>query len=314
MKRFNILILLMLSLTAISAQENSDHLLSSKKNGLNGHIFPSFSNFNSPFINTALRIDVGVGSSSEMTIPSMDIGGVQTPVIYGYILFAGSEVGYEQRFTPWLSLYIDAEAIGRSGTDAFSLLYDGINTISGGDIGWRVRVLQSKKFMLSGSVFVNNLSGNFINIREFVNDIINDEPYPAIAKDISVLQVGMSAMYAYAFNETWGLQGETEVAYGESFERDIEQVTIITSLFGDVDFYPKYNFPLGIGLGYMLSSAPELSMGPTSYYNIGFLKFSYTGSSDFDLGIEYMTYKLNIGNRIDDPFISRVSLALKFYF
>lgn len=313
MKRILLLILIAGIVTAMHAQDSSA-VNSSKKNLLNSHVFPSFSNFNSPFITTALNINVGGGSTSLITIPPIDIGDVQTPEVNGYIMFTGGDVGYEQRFTPWLSLYFNVKMLGRFGTDAFSLLYDGINTISGGDIGWRIRVLQSKKFILSTSFFVNNLSGNFINIKKFVNDIIENEPNPAIINNTPLLQVGLSATYAYAFNETWGLQGETKIAYGETFEWDIEHITFTGSLFGDIDFYPKHHFPLGIGLGYMLSSAPELTMGSEGFYNLALFKLSYTGSTDYDLGIEYMTYKLNIGNRIDNPFISIVSLALKFYF
>ena len=299
--------------TAVHAQKSSD-VTSNKKNVLNSHVFPSFSNFNSPFITTALNINVGGGSTSVITIPPIDIGGAQTPEINGYIMLAGGDVEYEQRFTPWLSLYFNAKVLGRYGTDAFSLLYDGINLISGGDIGWRFRVLQSKKFILSTSFFVNNLSGNFINIKKFVNDIIENEPNPAIIKNTPLLQAGLSATYAYALNETWGLQGETKISYGETFVRGTEHIIFSGSLFGDIDFYPKHHFPLGIGLGYMLSSAPELTMGSDGFYNLALFKLSYTGSPDYDLGIEYMTYKLKLGNRIDNPFISTVSLALKFYF
>jgi hypothetical protein len=229
-------------------------------------------------------------------------------------LFTDAVVGYEQRFTPWLSLYFNTKMLGRFGTNAFTLLYDGINTIYGGDIGWHIRLMQTERFILSSSIFVENLEGSFINVKQFVDDVVNDVPYAAIIKDTPALRSGLSLESAYAFNATWGLQGEVTVNYGESFVRDKSKVTVFGGLFGDVDLYPKHHFPMGFGLGYMLGSRPELSMGSNGVLSMFVAKFSYTGSSDFDLGLEYITYKVKLNDRLDNTLISRMTLILRFYF
>jgi len=285
-----------------------------KKNRLNGHVFLDYSRFNNPFISTSLRINVGAGSTSTITIPPMEINGLTTPAINGTIMFTEGEMTYQQRFTPWLSLNIRTMMIGRFGTDAFSLLYDGVNTISGGSIGWRIRMIQSKKLILSSGIFVENLSGNFINLKQFVNDIIDGDPNASIIKNTPSLSGGINIEGAYAFNKTWGIQAETQFAYGETFVRDSEKVTSRTSIFGEADFYPKHKLPLGVGLGYMLSSTPETSMEGGDYLSMGLLKLAYTGSPDFDLGLEYLTYKMKLSDKIKNPFVTQVLLSFTFYF
>jgi hypothetical protein len=285
-----------------------------KKRVLNNHVFPVFANQKGAFINTTLNVNISVGSTSVITIPPVEIGDHTTPPINGVILFTDALVGYEQRFTPWLSLYFNSKMLGRFGTNVFTLLYDGINTVYGGSIGWHIRIMQTKKFILSSSLFVENLEGSFINVSEYVNDIINDVPYAAIVKDTPALRSGLSLESAYAFNATWGLQGEVTVSYGESFVRDKSGVTAFGGVFGDVDLFPRNHFPLGFGLGYMLGSRPELSMGSNGVLSMFVTKFSYTGSSDFDLGLEYMTYKLKLNDKIDNPFIYRMTFSFRFYF
>ncbi len=285
-----------------------------KKNRLNGHVFLDYSRFNNPFISTSLKINVGAGSTSTITIPPMEINGLTTPAINGTIMFSEGEITYQQRFTPRLSLNIRIMMIGRFGTDAFSLLYDGVNTISGGSIGWRIRMVRTKRLILTTEVFVKNLSGNFINIKQFISDVIDGDPYASIIKSTPAMAGGINFEGAYAINETWGLQATTEWAYGESFIRGKESFTSKTSFLGEADFYPKHKLPLGIGLGYMLSSAPEISMEGGDYLNMGLLKLAYTGSTDFDLGVEYLTYKMKLSNRIKNPLVTQLMLSLKFYF
>lgn len=285
-----------------------------KKSKLNGHVFLDYSQSNNAFINTNLMINVGVGSTSTITIPATEINGITTPEINGTIMFAETGINYQQRFTPWLSLNVNAIMVGRFGINAFSLLFDGVNTISGGSIGWRIRMVHAKKFTLTTGVFVKNLSGNFINIQQFVNDVIDGDPNASIVKNTPAMAAGINFEGAYAFNETWGLQAATQWTYGETFARGRESFTSKTSVLGEADFFPKYNLPLGIGAGYMFTSAPELSMEGNNYLSLGIVKFAYTASADFDLGVELLTYKMKLSEKIKNPLVTQLMLSFKFYF
>ena len=285
-----------------------------KKNRLNGHAFLDYARFDSPFIATNLKISVGTGRTSVITIPSMEINGFTTPAINGSIMFAEASLSYQQRFTPWLSLNFHTVTIGRFGTDAFSLLFDGVNTIYGGSIGWQIRMFQSTKLILSSTIFVENYSGSFINVRQFVNDIIDSVPDASIIKNIPALTGGINVKGAYAFNETFAMQAEMQLDYGETYVREKERFTFKTSVLGEADFYPKHHLPLGIGLGYSLFSTQETSMENGDYISLGIFKMAYTGSPDYDLGLEYMTYKLKLNKQIKNPFVSLFVFSFRFYF
>ncbi len=308
-----LIIWLFLGLAATAHSQAEPDFLT-KRNKLNGHTFMDFSRFNSPFISTSLKINVGAGSTSVITIPPLEIDGITTPAIKGTIMFTEAGLTYRQRFTPWLSLFIHSAIIARYGSDAFSLLYDGVNTVSGGAIGWQIKMVQTKKLILTSSVFVNNLSGSFINIREFVNDIIDTVPNPSIIKNTPALTGGVGISGAYAFNQTWGIQAESQLIYGETFIRDVSKVKVNTTILGEADFYAKYNFPLGIGFGYIFTSIPETSIRSGNYVSIGVFKLAYTGSPDFDLGLEYMTYKMKLDGQLKNPFVSQFIFSFKFFF
>ncbi len=310
-KIFIVYLFISISLTGYSQSDTSSLF---KKNKLNGHVFLNYARYNSPFISTSLKINVGVGSTSVITIPPMEIDGIVTPAIYGTIMFAEASFYYQQKFTPWLSLNIHSISLGRFGADAFSLLFDGVNTIYGGSIGWKIRMFKSEKLIVSSNIFVENLSGNFINIRQFVNDILDSVPDASISKNIPSLTGGINIKGAYAFNQTFGIQAEIQLNYGETYTRDNKSFTNKTSVLGEADFYPRYQFPLGLGLGYMLSSTPETSMKSGDYISLGIFKLAYTGSPDYDLGLEFMTYKLKLYEEIKDPFVTQVIFSFKFYF
>ena len=73
---------------------------------------------------------------------------------------------------------------GRIGTDMATIMADGVNTLSGGDIGWLIRIYKTDKFNLSATANVQNLTGNVINVSGYFEDIINNNPNPALTKKV----------------------------------------------------------------------------------------------------------------------------------
>ena len=281
---------------------------------LYGHTFPSMGLLRSSFVTTNLQADLGFGSSNSVRIPGIIIGDHEILSFEGKLLFINMKVQYQQKFTPWLALYFSINVAGRVGTDMSTILADGVNTMSGGDIGWLIRIYKTEKLNLSGTINVKNLTGSFINVTEYFKEIINDNPYPSIIKKVPSMSIGAGIQGAYAFNPTFGLQFHLEGAYGESFEREKSRAYFIGGIIGDVDFLPKQNVPIGLALGYTMTSAPEIVMNSGGYANLVFGKLSYTGSDEFELGLQFSYYRLKLNSAEDDPFISNLMLVLKFYF
>jgi hypothetical protein len=272
------------------------------------------STFRSSFINTSLQADIGVGSTSELTIPGIKIGEYEILSFKGQILFANVNLKYQQGFTPWLSLYLNYSIAGRTGADLSTLVVDGLNTLNGGEIGWLIRLKQTDRFNFSTSIYVQNLTGNFYNISNYFSDIINNEPYPQVSYITPAMTIGTGLYGAYAFNSKYGLQFHGELLVGESFEREVNKAYFSLGAVGDVDFNPQNNVPVGFALGYLMSSEPEVVMNNSGITNVIMGKIAYTGSDEFELGLQLSVNNLDIESVEDKTFITKAIILLKFYF
>ncbi len=281
---------------------------------LNGHTFLTFSYLRSSFVTTNLQADMGFGSTSNLAIPGIIIGDHEILEFEGSILFVDLNVQYQQRFTDWLSLYMTFKMAGRLGTDMSTILADGVNTLTGGDIGWLIRIKETEKINLSGTISVYNITGNFINVADYLQEILDDAPYPSVIKKVPALSLAVGLRGAYAFNPTFGLQFQLEMAYGESLERGNTKVFFAGAIMGDIDFNPKSNVPIGLALGYTRSSAPVIVMNNSGAANIITGKIGYTGSDEFELGVQFSYYNVEIKSVESKPFINKILLSLKFYF
>ena len=281
---------------------------------LNDHSFPSLDHFQNSFISTSLQANLGIGMTSPFSISGIQIDDHELFTFEGQLLFITMNIEYQQRFNPWLSLYFTIRLAGRVGTDMSTILLNGVNTVSGGDIGWLIRLKQSKKFNLSTKVYIQKLSGNFINVAEYFEEVINDHPNPTVIKKVPAMYAGLGLVGAYAFNSTFGLQFYGQYSYGESFERGKTGGYMAAGIAGDVDFKPKHNAPLGLTLAYTLTGAPEVLMAESGSANLFSGKIGYTGSDEFELGLQYTFYKMNLESVDSKPYINTIVLLLKFYF
>jgi len=281
---------------------------------LHGHTFPSLGNFRTSFIRTSLEADLGFGLTSPIRIAGIVVDDYELFAFEGQVMFINMKVQYQQKFNKWLALYISFKMAGRIGTDMSTILAEGVNTLVGGDIGWLIRIKQSRKFNLSGTVYIQNLTGNFINVGEYFEDIIDSVPDPTVAKNVPSMSIGLGFTGAYAFNSTFGMQFHAEGAYGESLQREESKVFYSVGILGDVDFNSKYNVPVGLALGYTLTSATEILLADAGLASLISGKIGYTGSSEFELGLQYSYYKADLQSVEENPSVNTIMLILKFYF
>ncbi len=298
------------SIADLSADSSSD----SKTQILNGHRFPSTSYMRSAFVSTSVQADLGFGATSILTLPGIPVGEYEILSFTGQLVYVDLDVQYQQRFTPWLAMFFSAKMAGRVGSDMSTILADGVNTLAGGDIGWLVRIKETEKFMLSGSVRITNIRGNFINVPEYFEEIINNEPYPSVIKQVPGLAAGFGLRSAYAFNPTYGLQFNLGYQFGETLERGPSQSYFAGSILGDIDFNPKQEVPVGFALGYALSTSPVLVMNDGGAANLFLFKIDYTGSNDFELGLQFNMYSTYLKSIDDNAFVKKVMLGFRFYF
>ena len=297
----------------LMAQVSETHI-ATKVPALNGHRFLSSSAYRSSFINTKIDANLGFGMTSLMDIPGIKIDDYQIFNFQGRIIFFNMKVEYQQRFTPWLAMFASFEMNGRIGGDMSTILADGVNTLNGGEIGWLIRLKQSKKLNLSASVNVQNLSGNFINVVEYVEEVIDGNQYPSVIKKVPAMSFEGGILGAWGINSTYGLQFHADYGYGESFERTKTHGYVAAGFSLEADLMPKSNVPLGFGLGYSISSAPNIVMNNDGFSNLISANLAYTGSHDFELGLQYKLYNLHINIVNEQTYINNVLLVLRFYF
>jgi len=314
MKKKIYLIIILLITANLAFTQSSDSKSDKKVPVLNGHTFPSTGYFKSSFINTSLQANIGFGQTPKLKIPGIRFDNIEILDFEGQILFIDVNIRYQQRFTPWLALYFSMNMTGRVGTDMSTIVADGVNTLSGGSIGWLIRIKEFKKLNLSASVEVKKVTGTFINVAGYIEDLINNDPNPTIYKKIPATLIGVGFRGAYAFNQTFGLQLLAEFSYGEALHRSNDQGYFTGGVIGDVDFNSKYSFPLGLSLGYTLTTSPEIIMDEGGTSNLFTTKLNYTGSDDFELGLQFNYYNVKLKSVDGKPYIKKVLLALKFYF
>jgi len=314
MKKLTLLLSILLICFSTGRAQSTITDSDSKVPSLYGHAFPSLAHFRSSFVSTSLQANLGFGITSPIKIGGIQIDEHEILAFEGQILFLSLDVQYQQRFNSWLALYFSFAMVGRVGTDMSTILADGVNTITGGNIGWLIKIYQNKKFNLSGSAHIANLTGNFINVSEYFEEIINDVPDPSVTKKVPSMSAGIGIQGAYAFSPTFGGQFHTSYAIGESFNREGSDGYYSVGLMGDADLNPKFNTPIGFALGYTLTSAPEILMTESGATQLIIGKLGYTGSKEFELGLQYSNYRLKLQSVDKKASISTFTLVLKLYF
>jgi hypothetical protein len=314
MKKNIYVTILLILLSFITSAQDSIVKPDWKYPQLNGHRFPSVTTIKNSFISTNVRVDIGLGSTPKLVFPGLNIDEYELFAFEGKLMFVNGDVEYSQRFNSWLAIYFSYSLAARLGTSMSSILVDGVSTIYGGDIGWLIRIVKSKKVNLSGSLGLRNFTGNFINVVEYFDDLINDNPDPAVIKVVPAMSIGAGLHLAYAISPTFGLQFSSGYAYGESFLRDNTAGVFNCGIVGDADLGPAKNIPIGFALGYSISNLPEVLMNydELSHRIIG--KLSYTGAEDFELGAQFNYYSFKIPSVNEIHYITNATLSLKFYF
>ena len=286
-----------------------------KKPMLNDHPFHLSEGARSPFIKTYLAGTIGLGSTGNMIVPGLSVGDNIILEFSGELMFVNGGLDYRQKVNDWLAFFLSYELMGRVGTDVSMVLVDGLNSLSGGDIGWLFRLYHDDKFQLSGSLSLQNMSGSFFDIIGYINDVLDSVPNPQATKNIPVMNGGVGFKGAWAPNETFGLLFATDFLYGESFSRGVKDFFMGLSLTGDVDFNPRYEVPVGLNFGYTYSSKPEHTMLEFHSTNILHLRIAYTGSCDYNVGLQFTFYKYELANiEKRRPWVRNTSLGFRLYF
>ncbi len=286
-----------------------------KKPILLGHPYHLSDRVSSPFIKTYLFGSIGLGTTSMMNVPGLEVGGREILAFTGQLMFLSANLQYQQKVNDWLAIFFNYKLVGRVGSDVGMILVDGFNSLSGADLGWLFRLYHNERFQLSGTMFLQNMSGSFVDIVGYINDLLDSVPNPKATKNIPVMNGGLGFNGAWTLNETVGLLFETRFLYGESFVRGVHSFFMGLGVAVDLDFNPKYGVPVGVNAGYAYSSEPENTLLEFNNTNILDVRIAYTGSCDFDVGLQFSFYRYELQNiEVRRPWVMNTALGFNMYF
>ena len=265
-------------------------------------------------MNSSLELAVGLGSTGEYKYPIFEVDDSQIYGVSGQLLFISIALEYQQKIQDWVSLYIKYLLAARAGTNVGSILAEGFSTINSFNIGWKLRLLEREKIKLSTSFGISNYNGTFLSVSNFIDDVINNQPYPSLITNTPALNGNLGFQFAYGISELFGLKLNYLNSIGESLQRGETAYYFSLGTGVDLNLYQKHNVPLGFSLVYLLSSRPEQVYRESGLSNIINIKIAYTGTTDFVLGLQTAYTLVPVSEDLGNFSVVGASFVLTYYF
>jgi len=267
-----------------------------------------------PFIKTFIRNSVGIGSAVDIEIPVAVIDGDTIVGLEGDVMFAMLDFEYQGAVRDWLAARGRFKVLGRLGTNLGALLASGITASTGFEIGWLARLFQSDRTLLSADLYLSSNDFTFVNIADFVEDVIAGQPAGLVRSTPSV-RGGGGMRFAWGISPLFGLTAAAETGYGESVERGSEDdwyFELGATL--DFDLLAVSRVPLGIVLGYEHNTFPESGDDISDDIDHGLVRVAYTGRSDFIVALDIAVERFNSKQLNQRLNFRSIGINLRYYF
>lgn len=281
---------------------------------LGDHYFVPVSAFPAPFTNSHFGLNLGLAQSRDFENVILEIDGEPIIGLKGSLLFADLNFDYQQRVKEWMAFYMSAGLTARLGTEVHSILTQGLNTVSYFRMGWLIKILKKERYMLSGHVQINNYGATFINIKDFIDDILKDSTVSSITRNVPILNGSIGLRYAYAINEIVGIKAHGEIGYGESFERGASDFIYQFGALIDANLATKTKVPMGFALFFSATTVPDLVQVRDRTASNSGLKISYTGGPHFNLGLELANIRVPVPDVEEKINSAAVLITTKYFF
>jgi hypothetical protein len=302
-----------LGATAQTGDEGPDR----KRPLLGEHRFITNEATRDPFSRTQISQTLGIGRALDVEfLPAFEVGGDTIDAISGDLLFAVLNFEYQHAVKDWLGVYVSVDMVGRLGTDVGALLSSGATVLSGFELGWLIKLVESDKVALSATANLWNNSFTGINLLDWVDGIIEDEPVDLV-RSVPSVRGGGGLRFAWAASDLVGVLATTELGLGESVARRGEdQVSFKLGGAVDFDLYARTSVPIGFAVGFDLTNSPREGSDLTDTRTGGFLRLAYTGRDDFLLALDTGLSRLSTVEDAteDDVSTGSIVLNMRYYF
>ena len=290
---------------------------------LGGHLFMPSSIVPDPFIATSFQTSTGGGTASNIEVALYNLDGEKIGEASADIGFFNLGFDYQQRVSNRVGLRLSLGGVGRLGTNAASILAEGISALYGYGFGASVNLVKKTNWEMAGTLDVRGNTLYAVSPLGFVQSVIdnaaNGDSSLTSSQD-SLLDSGNNSRFvagvrgAYVPAAWIGFTGYFEAGIGKKFTgRDANTSVANFGATTNVDFKPLTGTPVGVLLQYRRQSLNEKSenVGRSNDYGFGLF---YTGRQDFAIGLE------NSWSKIDQPRTSKqvnatqIKLLLRYDF
>ncbi len=285
---------------------------------LDGHRFSPTRIVPLPWVNSNIVSNLGMAQAYDVGTRSFVVDGDTIPGLQGDLLFATLDLEYQQKIVDWFAVRVGYRVDARLGTDLQTLLSRGVSTVTGFEIGWLARLLESDRDMLSLDAYVSNKSFTVVDIVGFVEDVIDGIDASIVRKNNAVRFAG-GVRYAHTFSNLFGVVATGNIGGAEPIERtDGSQLFFRVGGQLDFDLDAWRSIPLNVALGFRTDSYPEAPEDVDGNLSTGFLRLSYIARDDFTIGLQFSGSRVPIRQRLDegdeDLKYGGVEFDLRYYF
>lgn len=290
-----------------------------KARTLNGHLFIPSSLIRDPFITTMVRTRTGGGIANKVT-RDFENAAIDSLVgtLVGDLAFMALDFEFQYAATDWLALSASASGAARLGTGPQSVLAEGITSMFSFRLRATARILQTEKWLLSGTARFEPSSQYRLDILTFVKRVIDEGE---IAEDNSVLiasdGMGAAAGFggAYAPKPWLGLVFNGELGYADTFSEE-GRSDLAWNLGGMASF--DLNPLTGTPLGFLFSLSQDSFVIENSDITEKVTGFgwgiAYTGRDEFSISLESSLLRVPLIESDDTISASIIGFNLRYYF
>lgn len=281
---------------------------------LNGHVVNTLESMRSPFIRTNFNFNMGLANSSVFVTESVAVGDSTLVNLDNSLLYVGLNMNYAQRVKDWASFFVRLDYSARLGTGVESILTQGINSITTTEMGVKFRLSSGPKHRLSMYYSLTNTIASYINVADYINDIINDNPTPSVTSKTPSLVSGGGLSFSYAPNNWFAFNTDGKLAYGETLERSHPKLQYFTG--GNLDFYfgELIHLPVSLVLGGTVNTLVNTFSTQGDVTTNLYFKLAYSGSDAFFISLSTYYGRTPIENRNRHVGVRGVQFTTSLFF
>ena len=282
---------------------------------LDGHRFVSTDIVPDAFVRSYVRNSLGYTMTSEFDYPAIIVGGDTLLALDGSLAYALLGMEYQHALRDWIGIRVGLGMRTRLGTQMSSLVSEGVNVTTGLELGWLVRLRETTRTSLVGTLDVTRQTLTLIDVRQFTEDVIDGDPDPSLIDNVPMVRSTAGLRFAWAVSRPVGVTLLAEGSYGESPRRD--EADSWENGFGasvDFDGAAAWEVPIGLVLAYRQTSLPVLTTAENGSVRQTLLRIAYTGKTDFLIALD-VTGVLDRENReAESVWAGGAAFSLRYYF